>query len=106
MTRGETSSEFKSPNNMSADEQLTFDFWVSNNAAIASIFVVRLLAIVVIGPSRPGAMRSAAVDITKLTGQIPAGGSGGSFHKALVAAEKPSSDHDSFAELSGIERSK
>ena len=54
MTKGETSSTFKAASNMSADECRSFNRWLMNNAVIGSVVAAGIVAIVLIGPSRPG----------------------------------------------------
>ena len=53
MTRGETSTTFKSPADMSLQEQCSFGRWLTNNAAIATIFVLGLVAIGIMSPGVP-----------------------------------------------------
>lgn len=54
MTKGETSSTFTLHDKMSDQEHRKFQVWIKNNASIASIFVIGLLAIVVVGAHRDG----------------------------------------------------
>ena len=68
MTKGETSSTFKSASEMTTDESRSFDRWMINNAVIGSIVAAGIVAIIVIGPTRPSYLSSpnaaAATDVS------------------------------------------
>ena len=53
MTKGETSSTFEPSSQMSAEESYAFDRWLINNAVIGSVFAAGIVAIILVGPSRP-----------------------------------------------------
>ena len=53
MTKGQTSSTFKLPSEMTDVESRSFHRWLINNAVIGSVVAAGLVAIVVIGPTRP-----------------------------------------------------
>ena len=72
MTKGETSSTFRAPSEMSVDEKRSFNRWLINNAVIGSVVAAGLVAIVVIGPTRPSHFSTSTQNVSVMSTDISA----------------------------------